>query len=94
MVQGVKQILSRYGRLHWSEYGAKFLGTACNLFVVLNAVIFNFGKGLSMKAFIPDKGTRLLITALLFAGGGSLFAISPLGKLSGSHLNLSVSINN
>ncbi|WP_414587718.1 MIP/aquaporin family protein [Scytonema sp. PCC 10023] len=92
MIQGVKQIFSRYGRLHWPEYGAELLGTAFNLFVGLNAVVFNFGKGLPMEALIPDKGTRLLITGLLFAGSGSLFAISPLGKLSGSHLNPSVSL--
>jgi aquaporin Z len=92
MVQGVKRILNRYNRLNWSEYGAEFLGTAFNLFVGLNAIVFNFGKGLPMETFIPDKGTRLLITGLVFAGSGSLFAISPLGKLSGSHLNPSLSL--
>ena len=92
MAQGVKQILSRYDKLHWPEYGAEFLGTAFNLFVGLSAVVFNFGQGLLMEDLIPDKGTRLLITGLLFAGSGSLFAISPLGKLSGAHLNPSVSL--
>ncbi|BAY50093.1 major intrinsic protein (plasmid) [Scytonema sp. HK-05] len=79
-------------QLHWSEYGAELLGTTFNLFVGLSAVVFNFGKGLPMEALIPDKSMRLLITGLLFAGSGSLFAISPLGKLSGAHLNPSVSL--
>jgi aquaporin Z len=34
----------------------------------------------------------LLLTGLIFAGSGSLFATSPLGKLSGAHINPSVSL--
>ncbi len=83
---------TRLRQLNWSEYGAEFLGTAFNLFVGLSAVVFDFGKGLPMEALIPDKSIRLLITGLLFAGSASLFTISPLGKLSGAHLNPSVSL--
>ncbi|KYC40894.1 hypothetical protein WA1_25075 [Scytonema hofmannii PCC 7110] len=79
-------------QLHWSEYGAELLGTAFNLFIGLSAVVFNFGKGLPMQALIPNESMRLLMTGLFFAGSGSLIAISPLGKLSGAHLNPSLSL--
>jgi aquaporin Z len=84
--------LAWWRQLHWAEYGAELLGTAFLIFVGLGAVVFNFGKGLPMEHLIPDKSTRLLITGLLFAGSGSLVAISPLGKLSGAHINPAVSL--
>jgi len=66
-------------QLHWTEYGAELLGTAF-IFVGLSAVVFNFGQGLPMEQLIPNKSIRLLITGLMFAGSGSLVAISPLGN--------------
>ena len=78
--------------LHWPEYGAELLGTAFLLFVGLSAVVFDFGKGLLPSSLIPDVSLRRLITGLIFAGSGSLVAISPLGKLSGAHINPSVSL--
>lgn len=79
-------------QLHWFEYGAELLGTAFLVFVGLSAVVFNFGLGLPMEQLIPNKSIRLLITGLMFAGSGSLVAISPLGKLSGAHVNPAVSL--
>lgn len=62
------------------------------MLIELSAVVFNFGKGLPMEHWIPDASTRRLIAGLLFSGTGSLIAISPLGKLSGAHINPSVSL--
>ncbi len=84
--------LTGWRQLHWPEYGAELLGTAFVIFVGLSAVVFDMGKGLPMEQLIPDHSTRLLITGLIFAGSGSLVAISPLGKLSGAHLNPAVSL--
>jgi aquaporin Z len=78
--------------LHWPEYGAELLGTAFLIFVGLSAVVFDFGKGLLPSSLIPDVSVRRLLTGLIFAGSGSLVAISPLGKLSGAHINPSVSL--
>lgn len=74
------------------EYVAEFLGTACMVFFGLSAVVFDFAAGLPMERWIPDHSTRLLITGLCFAATGSLVAISPLGRLSGAHINPSVSL--
>ncbi len=80
-------------RLHWPEYGAEFLGTAFLVLFGLSAVVFDFGKGLPLRTLVPDASLRRLITGLLFAGSGSLVAISPFGKLSGAHINPSVSLS-
>ncbi|MGO8673505.1 MAG: MIP/aquaporin family protein [Capsulimonadaceae bacterium] len=77
---------------HWKEYGAELVGTLLMVLVGLSAVVFDFGTGLPMLRLVPDAGLRRLVTGLLFAGAGSLIAISPLGKLSGAHINPAVSL--
>ncbi|XGV97660.1 MAG: MIP/aquaporin family protein [Leptolyngbya sp. BL-A-14] len=83
---------SSWKPLHWAEYAAELFGTSFNLFVGLSAVVLDFGQGLPMETLIPDRSLRLLLTGLLFAGSGSLVAISPLGRLSGGHINPSVTL--
>ena len=78
--------------LHWFEYGAELVGTAFLLFAGVSAVVFDFGVGSPLLSAVPDKSVRLLITGLLFAGSSSLVAISPLGKLSGGHINPAVTL--
>jgi len=79
-------------RLHWREYGAEFIGTAFFIFAGLSAVVFNLGDNSPVEQIIPSQGGRLLLTGLLFSGSVSLFAISPLGKLSGAHVDPVVSL--
>ena len=79
-------------QLHWFEYGAELLGTAFLLFAGVSAIVFDFGTGSQLAVILPDRSARLLITGLLFAGSGSLVAISPLGKLSGAHINPCVTL--
>jgi aquaporin Z len=84
--------LTIWQQLHWAEYIAEVIGTALVVFVGLSTAVFNFGEGLPMEQLIPDRGIRLLLTGVVFAGSGSLVAISPLGKLSGAHINPAVSL--
>ena len=79
-------------RLHWPEYGSELLGTAFFIFIALSAVTFNLGLGSPLAVVLPNSSVRRLITGLMLAGSGSLVAISPLGKLSGAHLNPAVSL--
>jgi aquaporin Z len=58
----------------------------------VSAVVFDFGTGSPLAHVLPDTSIRRLITGLLFAGSGALVAISPLGKLSGGHINPAVSL--
>jgi aquaporin Z len=62
------------------------------VFVGLSAVVCDFGKGMPMTNLLPASSPRLLLTGLLFAGSGSLVALSPAGKLSGAHINPAVSL--
>jgi aquaporin Z len=79
-------------RLHWFEYGAELFGTAFLVFAGVSVVVFVFGTGSPLAQILPDTSTRRLIAGLLFAGCGALVAISPLGKLSGGHINPVVSL--
>jgi aquaporin Z len=73
--------------IHIAEWVAEAAGTALLLLGGLSAVCLDFGPHSVIADRIPSVSLRLLITGLLFAGTGSLVAVSPLGKLSGAHLN-------
>jgi aquaporin Z len=77
---------------HWSEWAAEGLGTGILALGGLSAVCLDFGTGSPMLNLVPSSSVRLLITGVLFAGVGSLVAISPLGRLSGAHLNPAVTL--
>jgi aquaporin Z len=73
--------------VHPVEWGCELLGTALLLLGGLSAICLDFGPNSPVAAHVPSHSLRLLITGLLFAGTGSLVAISPLGRRSGAHLN-------
>lgn len=58
----------------------------------LSAVVLDFGSGSPLAPILPSHSARLLVTGLLFAGCGSLVAISPPGRRSGAHLNPAVTL--
>jgi aquaporin Z len=58
----------------------------------LSIVIFINGDGSPVKAWIPQDGIRRAITGFLFGTTGCLITISPVGKISGAHINPVVSI--
>ena len=76
--------------LHLVAWLCELLGTAIVLFVGVSAVCFNFGTASPLRD--APTSNRLLLTGLIFAGTGSLIAISPLGRRSGAHLNPAVTI--
>lgn len=73
--------------LHWREYSAEFLGTALLLLFGLSLVILIFGDGSPVAQIIPNFKIRQMITGFLFGSIGALIAISPIGKVSGAHVN-------
>lgn len=77
---------------HWPEWLCEFSGTAILLLGGLSAVCLDFGNHSPVARVVPGHSARLLITGLLFAGSGSLVAVSPLGRRSGAHLNPCVTL--
>lgn len=77
---------------HAPEYGAEFVGTAFLMFAVIGAVAWMFAPGSSLVHWIPSTPLRLFLTGLALGGAGSLVAISPLGRISGAHLNPAISL--
>ncbi len=71
--------------LHLAEWSCELLGTALLLLGGLSAVCLDFGPHSPLRGLASS--VRLLLTGLLFAGTGSLLAISPLRRRSGAHLN-------
>ena len=71
--------------LHLAEWSCELLGTALLLLGGLSAVCLDFRPHSPLRGL--TSSFRLLLTGLLFAGTGSLLAISPLGRRSGAHLN-------
>jgi len=77
-------------RDHLPEYLAEFFGTAIMMTVGIGAIVLMWGDGSpARKVEVPD-GLRRLLTGILFASGGMLVALSPLGQRSGGHLNPAV----
>ncbi|MDQ2896236.1 MAG: aquaporin [Actinomycetota bacterium] len=52
----------------------------------------DFGATSPITPHLHSVSARLLLTGLMFAGTGSLVALSPIGRLSGAHLNPAVTV--
>ncbi len=77
---------------HVPEYVAEFIGTAFLMFCVVGAVALMFAPRSVAVSAIPSIGVRLFLTGLVLGGAGSLVAITPLGRISGAHLNPAISL--
>ncbi len=75
---------------HLAEWSSELAGTAILLFIGVSAISLDFGPGSPVARAVPSTSLRLLFTGMLFAGSGSLVAVSPLGRRSGAHLNPAV----
>ena len=73
-------------------FGAEFIGTALLLLVGLSIVIFDWGTGSIMTNLIPSEPLRRVVTGFLFGTTGCLITLSPVGKISGAHINPAVSV--
>jgi aquaporin Z len=77
---------------HLAEYGSEFLGTAFYLVCVIGLVAVFSAPHSFIASSIPSIPLRLLFIGLLSGGAIYLVAISPLGRLSGAHLDPAVSL--
>jgi aquaporin Z len=77
---------------HWRIWAAEGAGTALLVLSALSARALNFGVGSVVAEAVPSTSGRLLLTGLLVGATVALIAVSPVGRLSGSHLNPSVTL--
>lgn len=83
---------ARYLKYRAKFFISEFFGTALLLMVGLSIVIFMFGSGSPMAQLIPEIKIRQVITGFLFGSVGASIALSPIGKISGAHINPAVSM--
>ena len=74
----------------WRLFISELIGTALLVLVGLSCVILMFGEGSPIVALLPDDGVRRAITGFLFGTTGALIALSPVGRISGAHINPAV----
>ncbi len=74
-------------KFNWPVFWFELYGTGLLLLIGLSLVILMFGAGSPLITLIPDIGVRRIITGFLFGSTGALIAISPIGKVSGAHIN-------
>jgi aquaporin Z len=79
-------------KFEYRLFVAEAVGTALLLFFGLNIVIFNWGEGSITARLIPSPLLRNILTGFLFGSVGCLVTLSPVGKISGAHINPAVSI--
>jgi len=78
-------------RRNLSAYASEFMGTAIMLFIGVTAVAVMWAPG-SPIPVVPNPALRRLFTGLLFAGGATAVVYSPLGQISGGHVNPAVTL--
>jgi aquaporin Z len=71
----------------WELFFSEFAGTALLISVGLSIVILDFSPNGIVSSYIPSPGLRRLLTGFLFGATGGLIAVSPVGKVSGAHIN-------
>ncbi len=83
---------AKYLKYRTKFFVSEFFGTALLLLGGLSLVIFMFGSGSPMALLIPAVKVRQVITGFLFGSIGASIALSPVGKLSGAHINPAVTM--
>jgi len=76
----------------WKLFVAEAIGTGLLLFFGLSIVIFNLGEGSVIVKLIPTEWPRRILTGFMFGLVGCLVTISPVGKISGAHINPAVTL--
>jgi aquaporin Z len=80
-----------YNRLHPRLYLAEALGTALLVFFGLSCVIAWVTPDSVLVTWVPSAALRRAFAGACFGTVGACIAVSPLGRLSGAHVNPAVS---
>jgi aquaporin Z len=74
-------------KVPWWLFFSEFVGTALLISIGLSVVILDFSPDSLVVSLMPSPGLRRLLTGFLFGTTGGLIAVSPVGKISGAHIN-------
>jgi aquaporin Z len=77
---------------HWRIWAAEAAGTALMVLAILCAATLTLGDGSPLTEALPGEGARFLALGLLIGPAIALIAVSPLGRLSGAHINPAVTL--
>jgi aquaporin Z len=73
---------------HWRIWGAEAAGTGLMVLAIVSAATLALGEG----SPVAGRGARFLLLGALVAPCIALIAVSPLGRLSGAHINPAVTL--
>ncbi len=76
-----------YNKLHPALYAAETLGTALLVFLGLSSVIAFWGVGAPLGHWPLSPDWRRFVNGFAFGSVGAAIAYSPLGRISGAHIN-------
>ncbi|HEY0793089.1 MAG TPA: aquaporin [Chthoniobacterales bacterium] len=76
-----------HDQLHPRMYAAELAGTAFLVFVGLSVVIALWGRDAPLAWLPLSPGARRFLNGFLFGSVGAAIAFSPIGKMSGAHIN-------
>lgn len=74
----------------WPLLLSEGVGTALLVAVGGSAVVFDFGPSSPILHLLPDAALRRALTGFLFGAVGGAIALSPVGRVSGAHMNPAV----
>ena len=86
------QTSKRDWRVRRQLFLSEMIGTAALVLGGLSIVILINGEGSPMLRLLPDAITRMALTGFLFGGLGGSIALSPVGRVSGAHINPAVTV--
>jgi aquaporin Z len=76
-----------FDKLHPKMYASELVGTALLVFLGLSIVIALWGRGAPFASWPISPDARRLLNGFLFGAVGAAIAFSPIGKMSGAHIN-------
>src|ERR1700733_2800059 len=76
-----------FDKLHPQMYASELVGTALLIFLGLSIVIALWGHGGPLSSLPIPADARRLLNGFLFGTVGAAIAFSPIGKMSGAHIN-------
>ena len=76
-----------FDKLHPQMYASELVGTALLVFLGLSIVIALWGSGAPFASWPIAPDARRLLNGFLFGSVGAAIAFSPIGRMSGAHIN-------